>query len=1075
MQPPILMITGSGGAGKSVLLGYLFDLVMHAGGQDPLAGRSVVLVSGGDVQVSAQPTTAELDLAFGEAATGQAERRIGQLLGELRAQGPPPVLLIDTLDQLLTDTSAKPIADLLRRLSDDGALLVVTCRRFDYQTHFGELRQAAPMLHGRLLERRLPPLTARDVERMASAFLERLSDDELPRGWPRSRLVDDFVEQLLNELHEPTSPRQLREIYTSPLLLGLTCATFARRGTVPPDLTVHGLYHVYWSQRVAAWRGKPDQRGQEQESLCLGLAARLLDLSIQRLRLRDWVDNATMAQLDPTGEAWRRLRSEGVLVSLDSGRTRFLHQTFTEYAIGRWLASDQGFPDRIRLLGAVGTGTGSLWPILGELLLNLPADDPDGFAEVVGQVDLGVVDALHAVALAAVERAESEPLRTITEAVLARDANHQKILLHALRSSSPPLIPDAFRLASRVLREGADGLTNDAARVLGQLLMRLPTERERAAALEDALATVHATRAGQYQTSRSHKKRNRKKRDRSSDQVGRSLIMQLHDAGITDAAARDKLREAWGGLGPESRAIALRIHLQAWVSRQEQVALLDVARAHASPAGPVDEQVDLILAAWIGPDGPAVTGWIDWKAMLTDQLPQGWHNPQARAVARLATSDPAVIRGLVDLLLSSTGQTLERAINAVRSLATLTPEQLGQELTRRPTPSTPSACSAVERTVEVLGVTLPGDRRGHLRDWLYGAVPVAPSHVLTALVNLDRDNTPALQAVLDLARQTTTPDSTRVHRRVVDRIVSIAPAEVLHALSDELARTVGGTPGEQAVLQRLHARLAPHDADALEATTTAILKAGEATAGAAATFLIEAAEAADWWAPDYLARLLATPYEHAARLVAEFLGAGYRQGRLMSQRIPTAAVERITSAEDQQLVASLVNILVIAAARGGLTPEDGGRAAGLLLDRLLDRRPSRSQSDTPSRIRSAAYGALARDTVHLLGVLVAHKILPHARDLLLRYLTEVDLAEHPRGVKAVADALVSANRVDPKTLDTAIATWPALPLESQLAVAEALLVAERSQRGGRAEALLHRDDIPTQVRTFLLRSLHIEP
>jgi hypothetical protein len=92
----------------------------------------------------------------------------------------------------------------------------------------------------------------------------------------------------------------------------------------------------------------------------------------------------------------------------------------------------------------------------------------------------------------------------------------------------------------------------------------------------------------------------------------------------------------------------------------------------------------------------------------------------------------------------------------------------------------------------------------------------------------------------------------------------------------------------------------------------------------------------------------------------------------------------------------------------------------------------------------------------------------------LRYTTEVDLSDTRNAVKPLADALFSANRVDPSILDDALQAWSTLRFENQMAVAEAVLTAERRQRGGRAEELLRREDTPPQIRAFLLRGLRVE-
>jgi hypothetical protein len=211
--------------------------------------------------------------------------------------------------------------------------VVASCREQEYESYLEPVEERAPALAGRFEALPLPPLHPDEVRTFAEAFFHQ-------RPELAARLdVDSFVSGLL-DLRRRLSP--VREISSSPLLLGLLCDLYAPIGEVPTDLTVHRLYERYWQERVRGTRGGRD-RARARDAMCIRAARQMLERSTTRLRFhldQDELLHVDDPVLPASGQALDDLLSEGVLADKGGSGLTFFHQTFAEYAMARWLTRD---------------------------------------------------------------------------------------------------------------------------------------------------------------------------------------------------------------------------------------------------------------------------------------------------------------------------------------------------------------------------------------------------------------------------------------------------------------------------------------------------------------------------------------------------------------------------------------------------------------------------------------------------------------------------------------------------------------------------------------------------------------
>ncbi|MER6805964.1 MULTISPECIES: hypothetical protein [Streptomyces] len=363
-QGGLLSVVAEAGSGKTVLLGHLFQLLCDSDSVNPGAGAdtgedphgrrlpavlvrcdqvvlpdtqpAVPVPRPGDPLHPASPTTV-LDHAFGAAAgSGLLTAAIQQYAGER------PVLLLDTLDLLLSPRWSKALSSYLSELVDIGITVVLTCRPRDYEDHANGLIPAVQANRRMAVHKDVPALDEGEIVDFTRQFLA-------DRGIRPAVGEEEFGERLIT-LSAGGAHVRLRRLLSSPLLLAMVCEVFGETGGhVPQDLTTSGLYARYWEEKVSRTRltgsgDASDQRIEDKEALCRRMAALLWGASRSRLRFHDRVPAAQLTgSASGTGAgriraALRELCDDGFLNTVERGQVvEFRHQTLAEYAVAQWL------------------------------------------------------------------------------------------------------------------------------------------------------------------------------------------------------------------------------------------------------------------------------------------------------------------------------------------------------------------------------------------------------------------------------------------------------------------------------------------------------------------------------------------------------------------------------------------------------------------------------------------------------------------------------------------------------------------------------------------------------------------
>ncbi|MFI0990504.1 hypothetical protein [Streptomyces exfoliatus] len=505
----LLSVVAEAGSGKTVLLGHLFQLLRadgDAGGHLPEARPPAILVRCDQVSLPDEPPashaarpgdlplpTASLDLldhAFGEAAgAGLLTAAIQQYAGKR------PVLLLDTLDLLLSPRWSRPLTSYLAHLVDLGITVVLTCRPRDYEDHANGLIPAVQGNGRMAVLKEVPPLDQDEIVAFTRQFLAH-------RGIPPAVGEEEFGERLVT-LSAGGPHVRLRRLLSSPLLLAMVCEVFGETGGhVPQDLTTSGLYARYWEEKVSRTRRltgeASDQRIEDKERLCRRMASFLWGAS--RSRFHDRMP-ATKLTAGSTGTgpgqlraALRELCDDGFLTIVERGQVvEFRHQTLAEYAVAQWLVEvDTERRDFYQELHDHPRERGFALPVLRHLI---------GMEDALHQLDdvfpLLPLDDLGVFRNAAFALANCGSERYLTElAAKATSAADERLrsLWEALETVAGLALPAARSIALTALRELPHAQTPRAGALYGLLVVRRDLGEE-SADLAPGVRAVHERRA----------------------------------------------------------------------------------------------------------------------------------------------------------------------------------------------------------------------------------------------------------------------------------------------------------------------------------------------------------------------------------------------------------------------------------------------------------------------------------------------------------------------------------------------------------------------------------------------------
>lgn len=634
----IVPILGAAGYGKSTLLGMLYDRLLD----EAQPQEWVALARCDDLIETADRFEEEL----GERLSDRRES-VTQVVERLNAPG---VLLLDTLDLILSPALVPVFRQALTRWLERGLTVVFTCRDRDYRDFFEPYHESFAGVRDAVCGGcTVPEFTEAEVRTAVCSFLETQA------GYEVEERRAAFAENVLALSADRAS---LRDIIGNPLMLALSCDLFAELGRVPEDLTVGQLYETYWNWRIARSRQHEPQLGRVKVKLCLNLAGQLYRQS--RDRLRDFLYDTDIELEATAGNAYRALRSDGVLKDIGNGRIAFFHQTFLEYAIARWLT--QTADGEVAKQTAIARMTERdrlpyyLWTIFRQLLVLVSFAEFQHLSAVLPRVELLSFRALALAAIARNEPETSSVLAGLSDWANTQDGTYRETLLVVANSAPLERAELAWRLALSVLENVETAFANKTVELCSFWWLRLPNQHgER---LDRLFSAIQA-------------------RFNDNENARLNLFGQFLSA-FTIGACQQGYRRLDDG----SLAVLRRWYFEVGSSGRSRIWEL-----HALPETPDTARVAFVVMATAQPPSnsfeerdaalhllvltfPALLQQGDtpfgssWRDVLAAPLPERWMESVAGALGKSSVEDAARLQALLALVFAERGNP-RRAILAL--------------------------------------------------------------------------------------------------------------------------------------------------------------------------------------------------------------------------------------------------------------------------------------------------------------------------------------------------------------------------------------------------------------------------
>ncbi|CBN56409.1 MULTISPECIES: NACHT domain-containing protein [Kamptonema] len=461
----VVPILGAAGYGKSTILGSIYDELDSE--KIESSNGWLALARCDDLIESAENFALEL----GEKISGKRQS-IVEIAQQLTAQQNRGILLIDTLDIVLTKPLVSVLRSILYQLLEIGTTVAFTCRDTDYSNFFEPYHESFAGFRESVTDNcKITPFTTEEVRTAAQEFIKTQP------GFSTLASQQSFAERIIALSADSVS---LQEIVRHPLLLALLCDLFAAEETVPEDLTVSQLYEKYWEWKIAKVRHnlQSGHLGLAKEKLCLKLSRLMYESSGERLR--DFVYESDLELSETEFLAYNSLKSDGIFKDLGGKRGGFFHQTFLEYTIARWMnATETGERAKTQLkndliVSKIADSRYYIWSIFRQLLTLLSLSEFNQFSQ---ELDTTKILPFRAVTFASVSRTEPESsavLLSLLAIAIAKDYTFQETLLAAARGSPQRHGDVAWEIAVQLLGSVGSELINKAAETAAELLGRLP-------------------------------------------------------------------------------------------------------------------------------------------------------------------------------------------------------------------------------------------------------------------------------------------------------------------------------------------------------------------------------------------------------------------------------------------------------------------------------------------------------------------------------------------------------------------------------------------------------------------------
>lgn len=999
-------ILGEGGAGKSVLAGDLVDWA---------AGRCL-LVPCSRVPANADlGNVAALDIALGNAA---ADGRHGLPLTELLDLLPADVLLvIDTLDLLLTADTADDLEHLLRTLSDRYEL-VVTSRDQEWRDLMG------PDV---LPQHRLGLLSGQQVLAWVDAYLAH-------RGNPSSPASSGFRRSVASTLS-----RGGRVVLGSPVRLAMACSLYATAGSIPEDLSVPQLYRDYWIQNVVQ-----DRRGRR-----LTPDAEAQEATAMEVARRLWQGSSTIfieyvPRLGLGAAALQDLLSSGLLRPHGTALVGFFHQTFAEFAVATHLAALASAADLEALGQALGTNSPAHWGVARYLAWS--DMDPNRvveLADVVPRNDEGIRIVLRLLSTHSTTDALTDELQQLE----ATDGHGLRKAFGALSDAQATCCPAILDSAQRLLSQTGAPAQSGVVRTLGPLLTKLPPDR-RNEGLQQTCSKLIADGGKVALTD-----------------LGRLLEATIITRGdLFDIPALLPLYRRLGQAGQR-----MVIHALADTAPHVQADLLEVAVTADCPGDVVNLLVDISEQVWT--DGKARTqlGWETWQDIVLHHYPARWSGVQVRLVSRLCKDPEVWLELLQELLDPETPLDREHLVNVASFVAARDPELVATTLcTNPPTPSRPIA-GTLSTVISYLGDNLSKKAIVGLLSLCRSHMQLDPRRVLTAMVQLAVREPAELDTLVAEVVADATGGNGWIPPSAVDSFWDSLFAAVDQASyqrhHDELTLLVsGGRTEDRRRRAKMVGREAFENSDTWERLRT--IAFDKSLVGFADLAIKQTLR---FWdrstaSAQPLVQLISSPHGSCARLVADDLAKDLPTDWTESDL--ALVVDRLIGAientsEDPQIAGALITLLVKLTHQTHtaplVTPETVRQVLSAYRTAVHNRLADGDIART-SALLDQWLGTLSRIGVFTLDPGEIGSDLAHL-------LVDIDISQlGGRAAKGLTGSIIGITGNLPRLWHSLTQTWPDQPVANQVVVAEALIRGRLSSGHEIALERAREDSCPTAVR-----------
>lgn len=589
------VILGEGGIGKSVLAGQMYDTFCST--------RPTMLLLCSRIPASAKLQSADtLDLIFGKLAS----KMDVPLTALLSAFDQRPLIIIDTLDLLLREETVDDISSVLQNIHTH-ADLIVTCREREWRDLVEPTWRKAKSAYT------IPYLNRDESLSWAEQFTQSTN--------LASEKANKFLESLMRALDR----RRGVDVLGVPLRLAMACDLYAEAGAMPDDLTVTQLYSQYWDQRVYRnRRGRLTDDAERKQETALLIASKVWDDSADRF-VED-VAKPNSAHAAPL----RELLSEGV-VKEGGPRVSFFHQTFSEFAVAKYLAWKGANSDWVRFSEGLKAGRSGYWGVAGHLVMQQM-----NFTRLCVIMD-------------AIPRHTPEGVRLLLRGIFSHsEENDNDVLeygcqtINELRDDYPSLLASA----ADVLGEATEPFAECATEAIIKLLAKAD---EHVTALVRAMGrlipSMHASVATTCLISSLEllSSRANKKLSVMATEVQR-LITYVFDSGTCHERI-DLLQASlkiYGRIPSSGQAELIRVVSRVTDNALLDSALIDEALNQPLPAGAVEEALHVVEREWSRVWAREARGWADWREFLMIPLPKRWDSVQVRLIGSLSRNSNLV-------------------------------------------------------------------------------------------------------------------------------------------------------------------------------------------------------------------------------------------------------------------------------------------------------------------------------------------------------------------------------------------------------------------------------------------------